>query len=135
LTGAGPVGSAVGAPAASPGGPADGTGAGATVSTHVLDATAGTPATGVEVVLARRDAAGTWRAAERGLTGPDGRYRFAGPVAAGQWRLTFGTGTYFERRGIESLYPEVAITFRVSAGHYHVPLLLSPFAYSTYRGS
>ena len=107
---------------------------GASVSTHVLDATAGIPAAGVDVVLASWDG-GSWQVAERGVTGADGRHRFSGEVASGQWRLTFATGPYFERRGIESFYPEVTIAFRVGAGHYHVPLLLSPFAYSTYRGS
>jgi 5-hydroxyisourate hydrolase len=113
----------------------DGAGPGATLSTHVLDATAGIPAAGVDVVLAARDAAGAWRDAERGVTGPDGRHRFAGQLAEGEWRLTFGTGAYFEGRGTASFYPEVTITFLVVDGHYHVPLLLSPFAYSTYRGS
>jgi 5-hydroxyisourate hydrolase len=107
----------------------------ATLSTHVLDATGGTAAAGVDVALAGRDTAGSWQLAERGVTDGEGRYRFAGPLRHGEWRLTFGTGPYFERRGTESFYPEVTITFRVSAGHYHVPLLLSPFAYSTYRGS
>ncbi len=109
--------------------------AAATVSTHVLDATAGGPAAGVGVVLAGRDAAGSWRVAECGVTDAGGRYRFAEPLPKGEWRLTFGTGAYFEERGTASFYPEVTITFRVSVGHYHVPLLLSPFAYSTYRGS
>lgn len=109
--------------------------AGATVSTHVLDATAGAPAAGVDVALAGREADGSWRLAERGTTGAEGRHRFTGPLRPGEWRLTFGTGAYFEARRVESFYPEVTITFRVSAGHYHVPLLLSPFAYSTYRGS
>jgi 5-hydroxyisourate hydrolase len=120
VTGAGPVADAAG---------------GVTVSTHVLDATAGIPADGVAVVLAGRQADGSWRDAERGVTDADGRHRFAGPLAQGQWRLTFGTGAWFERRGTASFYPEVTITFQVSTGHYHVPLLLSPFSYSTYRGS
>jgi 5-hydroxyisourate hydrolase len=115
---------------------ADAAGApGATVSTHVLDATAGIPAAGVDVALAGRDAGGSWLVAERGATDAGGRYRFAGPLRHGEWRLTFGTGPYFERQGTASFYPEVTITFLVAAGHYHVPLLLSPFAYSTYRGS
>jgi 5-hydroxyisourate hydrolase len=101
----------------------------------VLDATAGMPAAGVGVVLAGRAGAGRWRVAERGVTDSSGRYRFAGPLRPGEWRLTFATGAYFEARGTASFYPEVTITFRVSAGHCHVPLLLSPFAYSTYRGS
>ena len=61
----------------------------------------------------------------------------AGRPAAGVYRVTFGTGTYFEARGVRTFYPEVVITFTVGddGEHYHVPLLLSPFAYSTYRGS
>jgi len=53
------------------------------------------------------------------------------------YRITFGSGAYFEARGMESFYPEVTVTFEMTGpgGHYHVPLLLSPFAYSTYRGS
>lgn len=106
-----------------------------TVSTHVLDATAGVPATDLDVVLERRGPDGAWAAADRGATDPDGRLRFSGAVAPGTYRLTFATGSYFVARGIESFYPEVTVTFTTSAGHYHVPLLLSPFAYSTYRGS
>jgi 5-hydroxyisourate hydrolase len=56
-------------------------------------------------------------------------------VPAGRYRLTFATGDYFAGRGAESFYPEVTVTFTVTTGHSHVPLLLSPFAYSTYRGS
>jgi 5-hydroxyisourate hydrolase len=106
-----------------------------TVSTHVLDAMAGAPAAAVAVALASRDPGGSWLVTERGVTDADGRHRFAGQLAEGDWRLTFETGPYFDRSGTASFYPEVTITFRVSAGHYHVPLLLSPFAYSTYRGS
>ncbi len=106
-----------------------------TVSTHVLDATAGAPAAGVEVLLERRGEEGEWLATDLGATDPDGRMRFSGAVAPGAYRLTFATGDYFAARGVESFYPEVAVTFTASGGHYHVPLLLSPFAYSTYRGS
>jgi 5-hydroxyisourate hydrolase len=109
--------------------------AGVTISTHVLDASVGAPARGVAVTLEHHDGDGEWAAAARGATDSDGRLRFATEVDAGEWRLTFGTGEYFEARGTESFYPEVTVTFRVLAGHYHVPLLLSPFAYSTYRGS
>jgi len=107
----------------------------ATISTHVLDASAGIPAPGVAVTLEHRAGHGEWATAARGATGSDGRLRFPAEVDAGEWRLTFGTGEYFEARGTESFYPEVTVTFRVRDGHYHVPLLLSPFAYSTYRGS
>jgi 5-hydroxyisourate hydrolase len=108
---------------------------GATVSSHVLDASSGVPASGVHVVLEGRAADGSWAAAGRALTDGDGRARFPGNLAAGEYRLTFGTGAYFAARGTPSFYPEVTVTFSVASGHYHVPLLLSPFAYSTYRGS
>ena len=114
-----------------------------TVSTHVLDATAGMPAAGVGVSLSFRSARG-WLPVESGETGPDGRHRFGAATEPGVYRLTFGTGRYFAARGVATFYPEVAITFTVSSGpgpadpdggHYHVPLLLSPFGYSTYRGN
>jgi 5-hydroxyisourate hydrolase len=110
-----------------------------TVSTHVLDAVAGRPAAGVRVALSfSPDAAAGWLVLESGETDADGRYRFGAATAAGTYRLAFGTGDYFAGRGIATFYPEVVITFTVAdggTGHYHVPLLLSPFAYSTYRGS
>jgi 5-hydroxyisourate hydrolase len=111
-----------------------------TVSTHVLDASLGTPAAGVSVTLSRL--AGGRLDVESGVTDPDGRHRFAGDTPAGTYRLTFATGPYFAARAVPAFYPEVVITFTIpepedtgSAGHFHVPLLLSPFAYSTYRGS
>lgn len=106
-----------------------------TISTHVLDAVAGAPAAGVEVELERRDGGGEWRAVADGMTGGDGRLRFPGEVAPGSCRLTFECGPWFAAHGTSSFFPEVAVTFTVVTGHYHVPLLLSPFAYSTYRGS
>jgi 5-hydroxyisourate hydrolase len=109
--------------------------AGVTISTHVLDASVGAPARGVAVVVEHRDRDGEWTPAARGTTDGDGRLRVPLDGDAGEWRLTFGTGGYFAARGVESFYPEVTVTFTVTAGHYHVPLLLSPFAYSTYRGS
>lgn len=108
-----------------------------TVSTHVLDATLGTPAAGVPVSLALAAVSepGGWLTVESGVTGADGRHRFGARTEPGVYRLVFGTGGYFAARGVAAFYPEVAITFTVAGGHYHVPLLLSPFAYSTYRGS
>ena len=110
-----------------------------TVSTHVLDASAGQPAAGVAVSLSFAGPSGGWVPVEPGETDGDGRHRFVAVVTAGVYRLVFGTGAYFEARGVAAFYPEVVITFTVSGsgsgGHYHVPLLLSPFAYSTYRGS
>jgi 5-hydroxyisourate hydrolase len=111
-----------------------------TVSTHVLDAVAGAAARGVPVELSTRDDSGSWRPVEKGVTDADGRLRFTAEAPAGAARLTFGTGPWFSGRGIVTFYPEVVITFSTFAfddgpRHYHVPLLLSPFAYSTYRGS
>jgi 5-hydroxyisourate hydrolase len=107
------------------------------LSTHVRAATTGRPAAGVRVRLERRAGDG-WAPAGGGQTGPDGRLRLPGdPDGAGVYRLTFDSGAYFSARGVMSFYPEVSVTFEVTAPgeHYHVPLLLSPFAYSTYRGS
>ena len=106
-----------------------------TVSTHVLDASAGRPASGVAVALSFLDSADAWVAVESGETDGDGRHRFGALTGPGVYRLVFGTGAYFAARGAAAFYPEVTITFTASTGHDHVPLLLSPFAYSTYRGS
>ena len=103
------------------------------VSTHVLDAVAGRPAAGMTVQLWAGDhLVGT------GATDADGRCRLAeGPTAAGPHRLVFGTGPWSAAQDRETFWPEVVLTFAVTdpAGHHHVPLLLSPFGYSTYRGS
>ena len=112
-----------------------------TVSTHILDAVAGGPAAGVSVSLSLRDPGGTWLLAEAGVTDPDGRIRFATETTGGVYRLTFATGPYFADRAMVTFYPEVVITFSTvtlddaAPGHFHVPLLLSPYSYSTYRGS
>jgi len=107
-----------------------------TLSTHVLDATTGRPAAGLQLRLERAAGDG-WVPAGAGLTGPDGRLRLPGDFPGGVYRLTFGTGAYFTARGAATFYPEVSVTVAMTepGEHYHVPLLLSPFAYSTYRGS
>jgi 5-hydroxyisourate hydrolase len=107
-----------------------------TLSTHVLDATTGRPAAGLQVRLERVDGDG-WAPAGTEVTGPDGRLRWPFDTTRGVYRITFGTGAYFTARGSATFYPEVSITFQLAEPdeHYHVPLLLSPFAYSTYRGS
>lgn len=110
------------------------------LSTHVLDAAAGRPAAGVAVRLDRRDADGGWTELASGRTEANGRltgWLSGGEPAAGVHRLTFDTGAYFADRGLATLYPEITVTFEVRdpAEHYHLPVLLSPFAYSTYRGS
>jgi 5-hydroxyisourate hydrolase len=110
------------------------------ITTHVLDTSRGKPASGVPVLLEIRTDDG-WREMTRGETDADGRARQLLPpestLTAGAWRLTFGVGTYFAAHGVESFYPEATIVFliRDPGQHYHVPLLLSPYGYSTYRGS
>ncbi len=112
----------------------------AQLSTHVLDTTVGLPARGVAVTLEIADGTGFRRLAE-GLTNDDGRIPGilpqGTPLAATTYRLSFATGGYFRDRGVEAFYPSVSIVFEVKdAGrHHHVPLLLNPFGYSTYRGS
>ena len=104
------------------------------LSTHVLDAVSGTPAVGVAVTLT--DAESTVLATA--VTDDDGRVKnVADDLPAGTCRLTFDTASYFAANAVTAFYPEVVIAFEVTdpAAHYHVPLLLSPYAYSTYRGS
>ena len=111
------------------------------ITTHVLDTARGVPAAGVPVLLEMLEATGAWRPIGRGATDADGRLRAlmpdAEPLQVGVYRLTFTTVQYFEELGVPAFYPRVVIEFETSAGerHYHVPLLLSPFGYSTYRGS
>jgi 5-hydroxyisourate hydrolase len=103
------------------------------VSTHVLDSVLGRPAAGMTVRLY----AGEELVAE-GVTHADGRCRLAeGATAPGTHRLVFSTGSWFADQGRDTFYPEVALAFDVREPdqHHHVPLLLAPFAYSTYRGS
>ncbi|WP_280270032.1 hydroxyisourate hydrolase [Nocardia wallacei] len=104
-----------------------------TLSTHVLDAVRGAPASGIAVTLFGTD--GTELAAAH--TDDDGRIAgLGGDLAPGTYRLRFGTGDYFAALRVATFYPEVTIAFSVGGErHYHVPLLLSPFSYSTYRGS
>jgi 5-hydroxyisourate hydrolase len=108
------------------------------ISTHILDTTRGRPASGVEVTLEHAAPSG-WTLLGRGATDADGRVKalLADSPAPGSYRITFQVGRYFEAAGVDAFYPEVAITFRVSGAgeHYHVPLLLNPFGFSTYRGS
>ena len=111
------------------------------ISTHVLDTTHGWPATGVAVLLEQVGDAGGRREIGRDMTDRDGRVRELIPsglsVAAGSYCLTFETGDYFAALGVVAFYPRVSITFTVRepSQHHHVPLLLSPYGYSTYRGS
>jgi len=103
------------------------------LSTHVLDATTGRPAVGVAVTLSQDGGD-----VVSGVTDDDGRIGALGDdLPPGTYRLRFDTAAYFAAHAITGFYPEVVITFEITdvAAHHHVPLLLSPFAYSTYRGS
>jgi 5-hydroxyisourate hydrolase len=108
------------------------------ISTHILDTTRGRPAAGVDVTLEQQDEAG-FATIGRGATDADGRVKglLTESPAPGTYRITFHVAPYFERVGVEAFYPEVSITFLVARGgeHFHVPLLLNPFGFSTYRGS
>lgn len=108
------------------------------ITTHVLDTGTGKPAAGVAASLwSLRD--GGWHRIGAGTTDPDGRIGRLGPEALepGTYRIDFATGDYFAAAGTDTFFPSVSLAFTLTdpAQHYHVPLLLSPFAYSTYRGS
>ena len=111
------------------------------ISTHVLDIARGRPAAGVAVLLELVDASGARREVGRDRTDADGRVRelaaAGGKVEAGTFCLTFETGDYFAATGVDAFYPRVSILFAVRdpSEHHHVPLLLSPYGYSTYRGT
>jgi 5-hydroxyisourate hydrolase len=111
------------------------------ITTHVLDTANGRPAAGMAVALHFLAADGNATELGRGETDADGRLRTLLPagaaIAPGTYRLSFDTGGWYAARGESSFYPRVRILFSVSdpAAHYHVPLLLSPYGYSTYRGS
>ncbi len=111
------------------------------ITTHVLDTARGRPAGGIHVRLEMRSATRAWRSLAEGTTDADGRIRgLLSPdhtLEAGVYRLVFEVGRYLRVQQEEGFYPEVPVVFEVRdpAQHYHVPLLLSPFGYSTYRGS
>jgi 5-hydroxyisourate hydrolase len=109
------------------------------ITTHVLDTATGRPGKAIAIEL-ERDDGGSWQRVGAGETDDDGRLRTltpAGPVAAGTYRIRFHTGTYLAAHHQAGFFPVVEIQFTVIDGsqHYHVPLLLSPYSYSTYRGS
>ena len=113
------------------------------ISTHVLDTARGLPASGLSVTLAMRDSTdkadkAEWRSVGRRTTDDHGRVASFSdaPLGAGTYRLTFETAAYHRAAGVTPFFPEVVVTFDVQSGaHCHVPLLLSPFGYSTYRGT
>ena len=111
-----------------------------TISTHVLDTSAGRPAAGIRVRLLRRDGT-AWTLVADETTNADGRVPALRPpgteASPGEYRLAFDVDAYFAARRQDSFYTTIEITFLVrdASQHHHVPLLVSPFGYSTYRGS
>jgi len=110
------------------------------ITTHILDTSLGKPAQEIKVILEKEIANNNWEKVSEGLTNKDGR--LPGLVAEniilelGIYKLTFDTLSYFQKMNIEGLYPSVSISFIIKDNsHYHIPLLLNPFGYSTYRGS
>jgi 5-hydroxyisourate hydrolase len=112
-----------------------------TISTHILDIARGAPASGVAVSLAVQNTDESWTELSHASTDTDGRVKpfflVGEPIERGTYRLVFDTEAYFSSLNVECFYPQVAVVFRVedAAQHYHIPLLLSPYGYSTYRGS
>jgi 5-hydroxyisourate hydrolase len=110
------------------------------ITTHVLDLSLGRPAQGMNVLLEVCSGPDSWQRLASQTTDLDGRIRDLLPtliLKPGVYRLRFDTAAYFQKRGVTTFYPEVVVTFEAddSSAHNHVPLLISPFGYSTYRGS
>ena len=109
------------------------------ITTHILDTSEGKPAAGVNVVL-ENYSSGSWKQLSNGITDNDGRVKNLLPldkkIPRGIYRLIFDTRSYFKSIEVKGFYPSVTIEFEITDdSHYHVPLLLNPFGYSTYRGS
>lgn len=108
------------------------------ITTHILDTSLGKPAAGIEIILFNQNG-DSWNEIARGITNIDGRVTDLlekGKLSEGTYRMRFETKPYFDKAGIRTFYPYVEIFFDIAGGeHYHIPLLLSPFGYSTYRGS
>lgn len=110
------------------------------LSVHVLDLQSGQPTEGIRVTLEQRDGE-RWRALANGVTNAQGRIAALYPegktVTEGDYRIVFETGEHYAKQGQKSFFPRIPVEFKMDAAaqHYHVPLLLSPFGYSTYRGN
>jgi len=111
------------------------------ISTHILDIVQGKPAKNLLVRLEKQNTPGDWRPLTSARTDQDGRCGQLLPegddLSAGVYRLVFDTGSYYALQRVDTLYPVVEVTFRAREGesHFHIPLLLSPHGYTTYRGS
>ena len=111
------------------------------ITTHVLDTALGKPAEGIRIALEVQGAGEKWKELAQGTTNGDGRIGDLLPphikVERGIYRMVFETASYFRSSGVNGFYPRVEVIFEIRdpAAHYHIPLLLSPYGYSTYRGS
>ena len=110
------------------------------LSSHILDINVGKPAAGVKITLSRQDASGDWTQIEERVTDENGRVKdFLKETPAGNigiYKLTYHIAPYFETQGQDTFYPFIEVVFQIKDGaHYHVPNTLSPYGYSTYRGS
>ena len=112
------------------------------ISTHILDTSVGSPAANVRVDLQRRTSPADekmimWVRIANEVTNPDGRVAFPVPFEAGEYQLVFHVGEYFRSKGQTPFFPEVTVHVNIvdTSRKYHIPLLLNPFGYSTYRGS
>jgi len=107
------------------------------ISTHVLDTMRGSPAAGLAVKLERHEPDGDWKEVGDAVTDADGRVRELTheELEAGEYRLEFDTRPYFERSGLSAFYPVVTVMFSFDGGHLHVPLLLSAYGFTTYKGT
>ncbi len=112
-----------------------------TISTHILDTSRGKPANGVAVSLESQDHDESWSQLTHAWTDDEGRVKpfflMEEPLPAGTYRLVFDTEAYFTTQEIACFYPQVCVVFQIAEEpqHYHIPLLISPFGYSTYRGA
>lgn len=110
------------------------------ITTHIIDTTSGLPGTGIPVSLDARSHSAGWQSIANGISDHDGRVNdlLSGrePFSPGHYRLVFETGPYYLLQSIDCFFPRISINFVVKdvADHYHIPLLLSPFGYSAYRG-
>lgn len=110
------------------------------ITTHILDTTKGKPAEGVSITLYQEQVGKEWQEIAKGITNADGRIPDLLPkevlLQGGSYKMRFETKEYFDRDSIATFYPYVEIIFAIQNNdHYHIPLLLNPFSYSTYRGS
>lgn len=114
------------------------------LSSHILDINVGKPAAGVKITLSKQDQSGTWVKVEERMTDENGRVKDfleektngSGGSNVGIYKLTYHVASYFEALGQDSFYPFIEVVFEIKDdAHYHVPITLSPYGYSTYRGS